>query len=211
MRRIRVLAAVAFLAFGLAATLPAEANDLLKGKTYHFGTHPARTNITFISEADLETIHGITHAIRGTVSVDAAGTKASGMLRVGVGTLRTGIALRDEHLRSSDWLDVAKHPTIDLQLVSASEGADKQTWRYAAKITIKGITKSFEGTARITAFPDHVGKALGAGSWVRVRTQFEVTLSEFGIKIPEAIGLKVSKTWRVGVDVYGTTAPPKAD
>ena len=63
-------------------------------------------------------------------------------------------------------------------------------------------------TARIRAIPSKVAKALGAGSWVRVRTDFPVTLSDFGISIPQRVGAKVGKTWAVGVDLYGTTARP---
>jgi polyisoprenoid-binding protein YceI len=210
MRTISSLAAAAaLLLLASFAAAPARANDLLKGKTYYFGTHPARTNITFVSEADLETIHGTTHAIDGSVAVEAGGKEASGLLKVSVATMRTGIDLRDEHLRSDKGLDAKKFPTIDLQLVSATESKDGRTWDYVAKLTIKGKTKEFEGEARITAFPDHVGKALGDGSWVRVRTDFEVKLADFGVTIPDQVGPKVSATWQIGIDLYGTTAKPR--
>lgn len=189
---------------------PAFGQDRLQGRTFHFGTHPARTNITFVSEADLETIHGVTHTVRGSVTVDAAGTKASATLRVPVASMRTGIDLRDEHLRSDAWLDAARFPTIALEIVSATEGEDGRTWDYAGRLTIKGVTRELKGRARVTAFPDEVAAALGAGSWLRLRTDFQVKLSDFGITIPAQVGPKVSQVWAVGVDLYGTTAAPTA-
>ncbi|MDJ0522505.1 MAG: YceI family protein [Planctomycetota bacterium] len=207
--RFAVLLVALLLTAGFALP-PADAAEALKGRTYHFGTHDARTTITFVSEADLETIHGVTNKISGEIRTDKTGTRASGSIRAGVAALKTGIALRDEHLRSDQWLDAKKFPWIQLRLVSAVEGKDGKTWDYTADITIKGKTQRFTGKAKIVAIPDRIGKQLGAGSWVRVRTKFDVKLSDFGVVIPQRIGAKVSDIWKIGVELYGTTANPKA-
>jgi polyisoprenoid-binding protein YceI len=196
------------MAGGLLAS-SAGAHPTLKGRTYHFGTHPARTNVTFVSETDLETIHGISHAIRGNATIDAAGTSAHGSLRIGVGALRTGIDLRDEHMRSAAWLDAARYPWIKLDLVEATETEDPHVWAYVGRLTIKGVTKALRGEARISVIPDRLGKVLGNGSWLRVRTKFQVRITDFGIVIPERVGPRVSEVWDVTVDVYGTTAEPR--
>ncbi len=207
MRQAFTLAVALVIAGGLLAS-SVDAQPQLKNKTYHFGTHPARTNITFVSEADLETIHGYTNKVQGSIKVDANGTKASGTLRVGVGSLKTGIDLRDEHLRSDQWLDAKRYPYVQLQLVSATETQDPRKWSYVANLTIKGVTRQIKGTARISAIPDRLGKSLGGGSWVRVRTKFDVKITDYGVKIPQQVGPKVSDTWSVGIDLYGTTAAP---
>ena len=203
---LALLAAALIGAVTLASSVDAQN---LKDRTYYFGTHPARTSITFVSEADLETIHGVTNAVTGQVRLDKTGTLAAGDLRVAVNTMKTGIALRDEHLRSPNWLDARKYPYVRLALVEAKVQPDGKTWKVKARITIKGVTKDVKTTARVRAFPDQVAKALGPGSWLRVRTSFPVTLSDFGIRIPQKVGSKVSATWQVGVDIYGTTAAPK--
>jgi len=206
-RWLTALFAVALIgATALSGSVDAQS---LKGSTYYFGTHPARTTITFVSEADLETIHGVTNTVGGSMKLDKTGKHASGDLRVGVKSLKTGIPLRDEHLRSANWLDVRKHPYIRLAVVSADMQPDGKSWKFKARITIKGVTKNIETTADVRVFPERIGKALGAGSWLRVRTSFAVRLSDFGIQIPQMVGAKVSKTWQVGVDLYGTTAAPK--
>lgn len=202
------LALPALLAIALLAR-PASANEQLQGRTYHFGTHPARTNITFVSEADLETIHGVTNAVQGAVRIDATGRSASGVLQAGVRSMKTGIDLRDEHMRSEQWLDAKRHPWIRLQVVKAVESEDGRTWDYTALLTIKGTTREMKGKARVTAIPDRLARALGPGSWLRVRTAFDVRLSDFGIQVPQTVGAKVSPTWAISIDVYGTTVLPK--
>jgi polyisoprenoid-binding protein YceI len=143
------------------------------------------------------------------VAVDATGKAARGTLQVGVRSMRTGIDLRDEHMRSEQWLDANRYPWIRLQIVRAAAHRDGKSWDFTARLTIKGTTKEVKSKARVTAIPDDLGKALGAGSWVRVRTKFDVKLSAFGVKIPAGVGVKVSDTWAIGVDLYGTTVLPK--
>ncbi len=204
------LAALALTATALLTIDAATADDVLKERKYYFGTHEARTNITFVSEADLETIHGVTNKIWGEITIDKTGKKASGSIRAGVAALKTGIDLRDEHLRSSDWLDAKKYPWIRLTLVTATENKDGKTWDIAADLTIKKTTKRVTVKAKVRVIPDKIGKALGDGSWMRVQTSFDVKLSDYDITIPEKIGSKVSETWKIGIDLYGTTVNPHA-
>ncbi len=210
--KIRTILTGALTAAVLSLTLnaTADAQDALKRKTYHFGTHAARTNVTFVSEADIETIHGVTNSLSGKVAVSADGRSATGTLRIPVASLRTGIALRDEHLRSDAWLDEKRYRNVELTLVSARENKkDPRRWDYTADLTIKGKTKRIRGHAKVSAIPERFSKSLGGGSWVRLRTNFDVQLGDFGIVVPQRIGSKVSTTWKIGIDVYGTTTAPK--
>ena len=181
------------------------ADAALKSRTFHFGTHPARTNVTFVSEADLETIHGVSHQMSGSIAMDATGAKGRGTLQVPVNSMRTGIAKRDEHLRSATWLDAARFPWIRLDLTEVTRDQGGKTWSWKGKLTVKGVAKAIQGQARVRVIPDALGKQLGPGSWVRVRTAFDVKLSDHGMKIPQQVGSKVSPVWKVRVDLYGTT------
>lgn len=207
---------IVLLALGLLVpvAVPGDASghDQLKGKTYYFGTSEPRTNLSFVSDAEIELIQGTTNkldAINSKITVDASGKKASGSLRVGVRTLRTGIDKRDEHLRGKTWLDAARYPWITLKIDEAVESKDGKTWSYKGSFTMKGVTKSVKGTARVRPIPTSI-KGLGPGEWVRVRAKFDVKLSDHGVKIPSSVGAKVNDTWKVSVDVYGTTARPRA-
>jgi polyisoprenoid-binding protein YceI len=189
--------------------------DALGGNTYGFGTHKARTTMTFVSEADIETIHGVSHEMAGRIAVAKDGRSAGGKLQVPVAAMRTGIDLRDEHLRSSQWLDAKKYPYITLELTSArpkAEGAawDGRTWAYEGRLTIKGATRALSGEVDVSVVPERLNNLLGPGKWIRVRTHFDVKLKDFGIEIPQNVVAKVSEVWKVRVDVYGTTEPPTA-
>ena len=211
--RYRRLFLFTFAAFGLATLLgvSASAQDALKGKTYYFGTSEPRTNISFSSDAEIETIQGTTQKMdrfNSKITVAASGKKSSGSLRVGVAQLKTGIALRDEHLRSPIWLDAKRFPWITLKLTEITEDKDARNWSFKGTLSIKGVTRPLAGKARVLPIPTSV-KGLGAGEWVRVWVKFDVDITKFGIVIPKQVGAKVSKVWKVGVDIFGTTAVPK--
>jgi polyisoprenoid-binding protein YceI len=210
--RALLLAAAFLLAVSGAPPAPAQEEEspraAIAGRTFWFGTHEARTTVTFTSEAEIETIHGVSHSMSGSLAVSEDGNRASGTLRVPVAAMRTGIDLRDEHLRSDQWLDAARHPSVTLELVSARLAKDGRTWEYDARLTVKGTTRDLAGSAQVTVVPEALNAQLGPGRWVRVRTGFDVPIRKFGIEIPESVVAKVSEVWKVRIDVYGTTAAP---
>src|SRR5262245_45664247 len=97
----------AILSLALAALAPAPDET-----TFYVGHHPKFVNITFESQADIETIVGTTNAAKGTVKADLEKGTGSVTLSVPVASMKTGIDMRDEHLRSKDWLEAAKFPDI---------------------------------------------------------------------------------------------------
>lgn len=212
MTRIRTALLGALGAALLLTASPVTAQEGLKGKTYHFGVNEARTNISFVSEADIETIHGTGNNMQGHIEVDATGKKASGTIKVGVRTLSTGIDLRDQHMRSADWLDAARHPWIEMEITSATENPkNPKEWDWKGKLFIKGEPKDLSGKARVVAIPNKIGKQLGKGEWVHVRFEFPVKITEFGVNIPSGVVAKVSDTWQVKVDVFASTAKPSGN
>jgi polyisoprenoid-binding protein YceI len=204
--------AFAALALLLAAVLPAPA-AVEGATTYHFGVSESRTNVQFESETSLEVIHGITHVIKGSVAFDFEKGEGSGTLTVPVKSLDTGLPARDGHMRSDGWLDEEKFPDIvfkakALKRLKQDEASKKETWSYEGDLTIHGVTKPLKGEAQVQRVPEELGKKLGPGSWVKVKTAFQVTLKDFDITIPEMTAAKVAPTWDVKVDVFGTTEPP---
>ncbi|MBC7398314.1 MAG: YceI family protein [Mucilaginibacter sp.] len=60
-----------------------------------------------------------------------------------VNAINTDNDLRDTHLRSDEFFDVAKYPTITMKSVSLKrKSGDKYTGQF--NLTIKGITKTFD-------------------------------------------------------------------
>ncbi len=208
--RLTTLLGIVGLAAAAAAFVPAAGQDATaqekKGKVYYVGTETKHTNVSFVSEADIETIYGSTHSASGQTWLDFDGGKGKCRVTVPVKDLKTGIDKRDEHLRGKSWLDAAKHPDItfktgDIKVVDAKKG----TWKAKGKITIKGVTKDLTADVSIKKVPAKLATKLGKGEWVRVKTSFDVKITDFGVEIPEGVGPKVSATWTVKFQVYATT------
>ena len=183
------------------------------GKVYRFGTDEKHTNVTFVSEADVENIYGSTHAAKGQTWIDFDALKGKCSISVPVSTMKTGVDLRDEHLRSDAWLDAEQFPDITLSstgfdLVEKNKAKGIYETKFKGKLTIHGVTKDLETTVKVVKISAEMAKVFGdGGDWVRVTAGFDVTLKDFNVTIPDGpVVAKVSPTWTVKFDCYATTA-----
>ncbi len=211
------LAGALVVGIGLAAAaLSGGAAAQESGTLYHFGSDTKHTNIAFVSEAEIETIHGTSNEMTGTFFVDFDALEGKCSLTIPVSGLKTGIATRDDHLRSDAWLDAAQHPNITLTS-SAIELTVKNAERgiyeakLKAKLTVHGVTKSRELTATVIKLPEAIGKRLGDGEWTKVSARFDVKLGDHDVSIPnpEMVGPKVSETWNVSFSAFATSTAPR--
>jgi polyisoprenoid-binding protein YceI len=192
----------------LGALLAQDGKDF-EGTTYHVGHNEKFVNITFESEADLETIVGTVNVAKGQIKVNFEEKKARVSLEVPVDAMKTGIDLRDEHLRGKWWLDAARFPVIRFESTDVKFDPKKKD---AATITglfsLHGVSRELSAEVRWRKLPaDAVAKArFPKGEWIKFTVRFDVRLSDHGVKIPgPAIG-KVSDTWTVKMAIYASTA-----
>jgi polyisoprenoid-binding protein YceI len=99
-------------------------------------------------------VRGAFRSYRGTLELDE--NDDLGLARVDVSidaaSIDTAEPKRDEHLRSSDFLDVAAHPTLQFQ--SRSIVREGSRYRVTGDLTIRGVTRSvvldaeFQGRGR---------------------------------------------------------------
>ena len=167
------------------------------------------SRVTFVSDAPLETINGVSARVEGEINVDIANlSTARARVTVPVNTLRTGIDLRDEHLRGDGWLDAANHPNITFELTRI-EGATSLTpgqavdVRFHGRVTIHGVTKNVVARGRVqyTPLSAEMQQSPGIdGDVIRFRAQFTVQLSDFNVAIPLPVRLKVSNEITVGIN-----------
>jgi polyisoprenoid-binding protein YceI len=193
-----VLAAMALAAF---ATSVAQAEE------YSFNVPDKLVVVSFESQMEVEDILGTTRSVQGHVRLDG---DASGQfaLEVPVDSLRTGIDMRDEHLRSEMWLDAKQFPKIRFEGNKLRKLDDKR-YEVTGDFTMHGVSRPLTITVDVQRIPAERGAKAGlpAGDWIRVRGEFPVKLSDHGVKIPEMTASKVSDTWTVKVSLFGTTAP----
>ncbi len=156
-----------------------------------------RARTQFRSEAQLETINGVSRQASGSVSFDPANVGATrGRIVVPVRSLQTGIEERDEHLVGPDWLDAANHPEIVFEITSVRgagtlEAGQDADLRVQGNLTLHGVTRPV--TARVRVRWD------GEGS-LRGRAQFRVALDDHGVEVPSVVRLKVSNEITIRMD-----------
>jgi polyisoprenoid-binding protein YceI len=175
-------------------------------QTYRFDVPEKLVNIAFESRMDLEDILGSSNQVSGEVSRSKDG-RVSFHVKVPVASLRTGIALRDEHLRSSHWLDAKQFPAIELKGTSARKiGKDK--WRLSGTFTLRGVARPLEVDLEVKEIPAAVAARAGLDkvNWIRVRGELQVKLSSHGLQVPSMVAAKVSDRWTVRVSLFAKEA-----
>lgn len=190
----------------LVAAAPAALAD-----TFEIRAKTSRASFT--SEAPLETIVGTTAMVSGRIEVDPARPQsgARATVEVDLPSIRTGVDLRDEHFRSPMWLHTDRHPkaTFELTRLDADEGArleyDKKVrGTVHGKLTIKGVTKDVSAPVTVGLFRtnEKLAKLGLTGDILRVKTELEITLADYGVQAPENLaGLKVADTVRINLDL----------
>ncbi|MFA6761038.1 MAG: YceI family protein [Sulfuricurvum sp.] len=119
----------------LAATLSALLLSSSSLVADDFVVDPSHTTVSFkVKHMMVSTVTGRFNLFNGEFEIDNGVLKAlEGHIEAA--SVDTGIADRDDHLRSADFFDAANHPDIKFVMKSATK--DKVT----GDITIRGITK----------------------------------------------------------------------
>ena len=74
----------------------------------------------------LAEVKGIFRKFEGTVNLEDNSAKSSVKVTIDAASIDTGVEKRDEHLRTADFFDVAKHPTITFVSKKVTSGREGQ-------------------------------------------------------------------------------------
>ena len=115
-------------------------------QTYNYAVDPAHTTIQFsVKNLGFMTVNGSFTKFSGTVIIDDADlTKSTVDVSIDTASINTGITMRDNHLRSADFFDVAKFPTMTFVATKVEAGTAKDALKVTGNLTIKGVTKSVD-------------------------------------------------------------------
>lgn len=170
----------------------------------------ARNQATFDSDAPLEKIVGLASGLEAMVMLDPNDiTKTPrGKVKVAIDKIKTGIDLRDEHLRSEDWLNSKKYPYAEFELTGISNPGTKQlkdgqkiTVTLQGKFSVHGVTKNITAPAELFYLKESdKTKSRLPGNLLRVTSNFSIKLSDYGIKIPEMVVGKVNEEVKIAVN-----------
>lgn len=89
----------------------------------------------------VSTVRGDFSKVSGTIEYDEKDiTKSVIQASIDAASINTGVAARDNHLRSADFFDVAKYPTITFQSRKVEKAADGRL-KVTGDLTMHGVTK----------------------------------------------------------------------
>ena len=193
MRYLLTWAAAAALAFPAAAT--AATWDL----------DPAHTSVQFsVRHLMVSNVRGEFGKVSGTVQADEADpTRSKIEAEIDAASIDTRIEKRDTHLRSADFLDVAKYPKITF-VSTKIEAAGAGHFKVSGDLTLHGVTRpvvlDVEGPT--PEIKDPWGKTrAGAQATTKINRK------DFGINWNQALdagGVAVGDELTITIDVEAT-------
>lgn len=113
------------------------------------GSH---TDITFAAKHMMvTTVRGRFADVSGQIEADREDpTGARGEVTIDVASLNTGSAMRDDHLRSADFFDVANHPTASFRITDVATRGE--AFDVEGDLTIRGVTRPVTMKADLLGF-----------------------------------------------------------
>lgn len=185
-------------------------------KTFIADIKDGRNIVKFESEAPLETIIGLTNRIGVTLKINPSditkNPKAS--VLVDVGSLKTGIDLRDKDMKSKSFLDVETYPTAEFTLTGFTDPSSielksgtKITVTVNGNLTIHGVTKQVSVPAVLTYFAESEDtKVRTKGNLLSVNTVFTIQMTDYGLTIPTLLFYKLQNEIKLTVSFIATDA-----
>ncbi len=160
----------------------------------------AHTSIEFaVKHLMIATVRGRFGAAQGAIEVDETHPETAKVeVTVDVMSIDTRQEQRDAHLRSSDFFDVEKHPTLRF-VGRRIEGDIRKDFKLIGDLTIRGVTK--EVALNVT------NEGQGNDPWGNVRTGFsasgKIDRRNFGLTWNQALeagGIAVGDEIKITID-----------
>ncbi|HNX50808.1 MAG TPA: YceI family protein [Thermoanaerobaculaceae bacterium] len=102
---------------------------------------PAHSNVGFsVKHMMVSTVRGVFSDVKGTITADPADLAKSGVeVEIAAASISTSNTDRDNHLRSADFFDVGKYPTITFKSTRVERKGD--AFLATGVLTMKGMSK----------------------------------------------------------------------
>jgi polyisoprenoid-binding protein YceI len=138
------------------------------------------------------TVRGTFTVISGSVTVPGEGAEdASVSIEVDPTSVRTGISLRDRHLRGMRFLDSGRHPVI--RFISDHALRHNGTWDLEGRLVLRGLERPV--SAQVTVSQD-------AGPSRQLTIEFGVPRRPHSIGTATGVRAMNPLLWAIGDDVH---------
>ncbi len=180
-------------------------------QTFNFADERGRNQATFFSTTPLEDITGLSNEVKGSVTFSVSDVKTlKGKISVPVSSIKTGIDMRDGHMRSPAWLNAESFPEISFEIKKVNDvksvADNKITVKVIGNFTLHGVTKEVVADATLTFLDESEQTKMRApGDLLGVQAKFNVKLSDYGVN-NKIVGQKVAENIEVSVNIVGNNA-----
>ena len=157
---------------------------------YHFKPNNGKVSFKTKGWPSLITIKGESKGVQGELKeMDG---KVSGALSFDLQTLKTGISLRDDHMKNK-YLEVTKYPKATLTLKNLMLPEKKSgDVPFKGLLKIHGVEKEVKGKVTLESGSD--------GKEVKMKGEIPIKLADFKIEIPSYKGITVAETVKVFIE-----------
>ena len=150
-------------------------------------------------------VRGAFETWRGTIDFDSNEPEASKVsVQIEAGSIDTREPSRDAHLRSADFFDVEKYPSLTFESRKVERAGDNR-YRVIGDLTLHGVTRS------VVLDAEYLGTGMDA--WGKQRIGFfaktAINRKDFGLnwnQVLEAGGMVVSDQVDITLDVQAVNA-----
>ena len=167
---------------------------------------PAHTEVGFsVKHLMISTVRGRFADVRGTIRLDGDDlTQASVEAEIATASIDTRQEQRDAHLRSPDFFEVEKYPTITFRSTSV-ERIQNDRYRITGDLTIRDVTREvvLEGTDEGRGRDPWGGDRLGFSAATTIDRR------DFGLTWNQALetgGVLVSNEIKIAIDLEAVKA-----
>lgn len=160
---------------------------------------PVHSSVEAVAQhLGMSSVHGRFADFGGSIEIAADVDKSRVEAVIQAGSIDTGNQMRDDHLRSSDFLDITRSPQITYDSTSLTPtGPDR--WTVHGDLTLRGITRPID--------LDLTYLGTGSDPWGGVRAAFRATADlrreDFAITYNQVI--------QTGIAAIGTTLKVRLD
>ena len=182
-----------FLLSALATALVAS----VRADVETYAIDPVHSSVGFSIRHFFSNVPGSFTKFAGTITVDRANLENSSVqATIDIGSVSTANAQRDTHLKTPDFFDVAKFPTMTFKSKSWKKTGD-DSFDVTGDLAIKGVTKEVVLKLKSLGFGPGMRGAMLSG-W-EVTTTLKRT--DFGVNGPAMIGKVLGEDVPVTINV----------
>jgi polyisoprenoid-binding protein YceI len=163
-----------------------------------FAIDPAHTNVTAVARhLMVSKVRGSFSGVNGTITISENPLESSVTAVIPAETINTGVADRDNHLRSHDFLDVEHYPTLEFRSSKVvAQGGN--TFVVRGELTIRGVSRETDLHVEF----DGVAKSPWGQEVIALTATAEFDREDFGITWNQALetgGVLVGKKFKVEI------------